>query len=114
MPGPMLLIEATTELNAATIGMPESSSRNVRTAIAWKYRKMNASTDWAMRSGITLPPMRTGITADGCTSSFISRCAWRASSRVRNILMPPPVEPVLHTTELRNSIHIGANTGQRS
>ena len=94
--------------------MPVSSSTKVRIAITWKYRKMNASTDWATRSGTTLPPIRTGITADGCTSSFISRTACRASSSVRNILMPPPVEPVLQTIELRNSIQTGVNTGQRS
>ena len=34
-----------------------------------------------------------------------------ASSRVRNILMPPPVEPVLQTMQDRNSIQVGANTG---
>ena len=29
----------------------------------------------------------------------------------RNSLMPPPVEPVLGITQLRNSIHIAANIG---
>jgi hypothetical protein len=48
--------------------------------------------------------MRTGTMAEGWMSSCISRPAWRASSRVRNILMPPPVEPVLQTMHDRNSI----------
>src|SRR6185312_10062990 len=72
---------------------------------------MNPSTDWATRSGMGRPPIRTGATALGCTSSFISRVACLASSRVRNILMPPPVEPVLQTMQDRNSIQVGANTG---
>ena len=50
------------------------------------------------------PPMRTGAIAAGWMSSFSSRPVWRASSSVRNILMPPPVEPVLHTMQDRNSI----------
>ena len=77
-----------------------------------KYRKMNPRTASATRSGITRPPMRTGAMALGCTSSFSSRPACRASSSVRNILMPPPVEPVLHTMQDKNNIQMGANTGQ--
>jgi hypothetical protein len=49
--------------------------------------------------------------AAGWMRSFISRPAWRASSSVRNIFMPPPVEPVLQTMHDRNSIQYGANTG---
>ena len=73
---------------------------------------MKASTAWPTLSGTGRPPMRTGAMADGWMSSFISRPVWRTSSSVRNILMPPPVEPVLHTRHDRNSIHHGANTGQ--
>jgi hypothetical protein len=32
---------------------------------------------------------------------------------VRSILMPPPVEPELVEIQLKNSIHSGANIGQR-
>ncbi len=72
---------------------------------------MNASTASAARSGTGRPPTRTGAMALGCTRSFSSRPAWRASTSVRNILMPPPVEPVLQTMPDRNSIQMGANTG---
>ena len=33
---------------------------------------------------------------------------------MRTILMPPPVEPELTATQLRNSIHIGAKIGHWS
>ena len=52
--------------------------------------------------------MRTGMTALGCTSSLSSRRACRTSSSVRNILMPPPVDPVLQVMQLRNSSQIGS------
>ena len=78
-----------------------------------KYRKMNARIEAATRSGTGLPPTRTGATALGCTRRRNSRSAWRDSTRVRNILMPPPIEPVLQRMQERNSIQMGANTGQR-
>jgi len=58
--------------------------------------------------------MRIGITALGCTSSLSSRRACRTSSSMRNILIPPPVEPVLLVMQLRNSNHTGMNAGQVS
>src|SRR6185312_4527024 len=75
---------------------------------------MKASTESPIASGTTLPPIRTGHSAFGCTSSLSSRPACRASSNVRNILMPPPVEPVLQTMHVRKSIQIGAKTGHCS
>ena len=56
-------------------------------------------------------PVAGGATAAGCTSTNISRRACLIMISARNSLMPPPVEPVLGITQLRNSIHIAANTG---
>src|ERR1700722_8791665 len=92
---------------------PERSSANVRAATVMKYRKMKARIEAATRSGTGLAPTRTGGTALGGTSRRNSRSAWRDSTRVRNILMPPPIEPVLQRMQERNSIQMGANTGQR-
>jgi hypothetical protein len=47
----------------------------------------------------------------GCTSCVSSRCACWASTSVRIILMPPPVDPELATMQLRNIIYIGAKIG---
>ena len=60
---------------------------------------------------MTTPAIFSGATADGCTSTNISRKNCLIMISERNILMPPPVEPVHDTTQLRNRIHIEANTG---
>ena len=97
-------MEATTALKESSKSIPVRSMAKVRSATVMKYTKMKASTEDPTPSGIGRPPMRSGAMAAGWMSSFISRPAWRASSSVRNILMPPPVEPVLHTMQERNSI----------
>ena len=50
--------------------------------------------------------------------TFIRRLALAISgvlapTPAQNSLMPPPVEPVLGTTQLRNSMNMGTNSGQR-
>src|SRR5450755_4367448 len=106
-------------MQAITAPKDESKSRPVRRsakvsdATVMKYRKMNARIEAATRSGTGLPPTHTGATALGCTSKVSSRIACRDSTSVRNILMPPPIEPVLQRMQDRNNIQIGANTGQR-
>src|SRR6516165_1184841 len=87
-------MEATTALKESSKSMPVSSIAKVSSATVMKYTKMKASTALPTPSGIGRPPMRSGATAAGWIRSFISRPAWRASSSVRNILMPPPVLPV--------------------
>ena len=72
---------------------------------------MNANTDSAMESGNAWPPIRNGTTAVGCTSTVISRCDCLTRINERNILMPPPVEPLLTVIQLKKSIQTGANAG---
>src|ERR1700689_609793 len=105
-------MQATTAENAYMKSRPEISSANTSTTMVMKYKNMNASTAYTTPFGTTWPATFNGATACGCTSVNISRsdCFIRISER--NILMPPPVEPVLAHRLLRNSIHIGANTGQ--
>src|SRR5271154_1734858 len=107
-------MQATTAEKAVTKSSPDISITNVSATMVMKYKKMNASTENTMRLGSTCPPMRSGVTACGCTSTNISRSDCLISTSVRYILMPPPVEPVLAHRQLRNSIHIGAKTGHNA
>ena len=64
-PCAVLLIEATIALKEESKSSPVSSIAKVSSATVMKYRKMNASTECAMPSGMTRPPMRTGAMAAG-------------------------------------------------
>src|SRR5665213_3346852 len=105
-------MQATMAENDEVRSRPEINSAKVNAAIVVKYKNMKANTEYTAALGTTWPEIFSGDTACGCTSVNISRngCLIRISER--NILMPPPVEPVLAHRLLRNSIHIGANIGQ--
>src|SRR5690242_7884401 len=89
------------------------SSAKVRITTVMKYTKMKARTEYTTWLETTCPAIFSGATADGCTCTKISRKNCLIMISARNSLMPPPVEPLLHTTQLRNSIHIDANIGHR-
>ena len=92
---------------------PLASSANVSTTTVHEvqhHEREHREDDLVLRR--PGPPIFTGRTACGCTSSISSRPACRNSTSVRNILMPPPVEPVFAQKQDSIRIHIGTNTGQ--
>ncbi len=87
-------MQAMTAENELMKSSPLASSMNVSVTTVPKYSTTNASTAKTILLATTWPPIFTGVTAAGWTSRNSSRCACRNSTSVRNILMPPPVEPV--------------------
>src|SRR5579859_876684 len=87
---------------------PLASCTKISVTMLMKYKNTNAKTAKTTRFAMTVPPTLRGRTMLGCTSMLSSRCACLASTSVRIILMPPPVEPELAAMQLKNIIHMGA------
>ena len=87
-------MHAITAENELMKSSPLASSMNVSVTTVAKYSTTKASTANTILLATTCPPILTGVTAAGWTSRNNSRWACRNRTSVRNILMPPPVEPV--------------------
>ena len=104
-------MQAITALSAVIGSNPENNKENVKTTIEMKYKKINAKTEKMILFGIGMWPMRIGFIACGWRTLNISRPACFHSNKVRNILMPPPVEPVQAVMQLKYNIHQGTKAG---